>query len=270
MKPYHLVKTILLFSTAALLILPGCTHHTGLLRKLDTKQDERTREILQSAKVANEAGRQRVQMSDTNAVTDALIAYDLSASFLRRGQNIIGLPIADQTQVVMDLLSKNRSLREAAEDHERSRVAQEQKWAADRAQLEQKLLEMGAKYEAEKNASIVKRIWHWTISTFGIGGLIALCIFCPAAIPIITRIVGWVVSKFPALAGALGVVATKSFDAVVRGVQRTKSEWGSQDGDPKETLEANLSREMDHDHKLLVACRLPVVKKDLALRAAAA
>lgn len=80
------------------------------------------------------------------------------------------------------------------------------------------LMELGTKYEAEKNKTLWRRIKTALIGTFGLSGLIALCIFCPAVIPIITRALAWLVAKIPQLAGALGVVGKDAFDAVVKAV----------------------------------------------------
>lgn len=253
-----------------LFFLVGCTHNAANLKRVDTKQDERTREVIQAAKVANDIGHQRLASHETNSVVEAMIAYDLSATYLRRGQGIMGLPIVDQTAVVADLLSSNAKLKAAAEAVEKERVTQEQEWAQERAELNRKLLEMGAKYEEEHNKSIVRRVWGWLFSTLGIGGIIALCFLCPAVIPIFARMLAWVVGKFPKLAGAMGVVSTQAFDAVMRGIHRAKKEWGTDDADPKETLEVNLSREMDLAHKSLVEARLPLAEKQIALRGAVA
>lgn len=264
------MKMIRLIAIACLLTICGCTFFAAKQHRVETKQDERVREVVQAATVANQVGRERLVSKETNSIAEAMIAYDLSATFLRRGQTIVGLPIVDQSQQVADLLSSNRALKESAEAREHERVAQEQGWAAERAALLLRLQEMGAKYEAEKNKSIVRRVWGWLTGLIGIGGVIALMVLCPALIPIFGRLLGMVVSLFPKLAGMVGVVSTKAFDGVVRGLHRAKGEMNTNDANPTEALEINLSREMDRDHKNLVAARLPIAQKEIALRTAAA
>jgi hypothetical protein len=109
-----------------------------------------------------------------------------------------------------------------------------------------------------------------------IGGGDALFVFCPLALPLVGRGLGWLVGKLPGLASAAGVVSVKAFDAVVRGIEnakknssvaptvpvantyhaagdsrRDKTTWITQ-------LETQLSREMDAAHKALVRARKEV------------
>jgi hypothetical protein len=92
-------------------------------------------------------------------------------------------------------------------------------------------------------------------------------------LPIAGRVLGWMVGKLPGLASALGVVSVRAFDAVVRGIERTRSKGGAADAptiavansgrsDSRRDsatflpdLELNLSREMDAAHKALVRSR---------------
>ena len=92
------------------------------------------------------------------------------------------------------------------------------KLGAEVKKREAVLIEKGEKVEVQQNKNIVERFCHWSLSTFGVLGVVALCAFCPAAIPIVARIAGWLVSKIPALTGVMGVVGRKAFDAVVVGV----------------------------------------------------
>jgi hypothetical protein len=232
-------------------LLVGCTRNAARRNVVIAHEQERTRELIQGAKLANLVGRERLLTTASNE--QSLVAYDLSGNFLGRAQSVVGLPIVDQSEIVSALLSTNRALRLNAEQAERDKVAQEQSWRAERADYEGKLQEMGAKYEAERNRSIVRRFWRWLVSSIGIGGIIVLCVFCPAVIPIFGRLLGWLVSKVPQLAGALGVVSTKAYDAIVRGVENAKQEWHRSDAET--VLHSNLSSAMDESHKKLVRVR---------------
>jgi hypothetical protein len=239
------------------LLLAGCTRNAARRSIVIAREQERTRELIQGAKLANQVGRERLLSTGSNAVGSALVAYDLSSDLLGRGQSVLGLPVVDQSALVASLLSSNRTLRASAASLQRRHVVQEQAWAIERAEVEAKLFEMGQKYEAARNRSIVHRFWGWLVSSIGVGGIIALCVFFPALIPIFGRLLGWVVSKIPALAGAVGVVSTKAYDAVVRGVENAKKEWGRSDAEA--VLHKNLSQEMDESHKRLVRVRKAAV-----------
>ena len=114
------------------------------------------------------------------------------------------------------------------------------------------LMELGAQYEAERNKSLWRRIKTAIASTLGLGGLVALCIFCPAVIPILTRTLAWIVGKIPQLAGALGVVGKDAFDAVVKAVGHTRDQLKSTGSDSLHALDSNLRAETDASHKALI------------------
>lgn len=114
------------------------------------------------------------------------------------------------------------------------------------------LMELGAQYEAEKNKSLWRRIKTSIIGTLGLGGLVALCIFCPAVIPILTRALAWLVAKVPQLAGALGVVGKDAFDAVVKAAGHTRDQLKSTGSDSLHALDENLRAETDSSHKALI------------------
>lgn len=121
------------------------------------------------------------------------------------------------------------------------------------------LMELGEKYETERKKSLWLRIKTAAIGTFGLGGLIALCIFCPAVIPILTRALAWIVSKILQLAGALGVVGMNAFDAVVKAVGHTRDQLKSTNSDTLHALDSNLRDETDADHKALINQRRAVL-----------
>ena len=159
-----------------------------------------------------------------------------------------------------------------------NRLVQEQR------SLEEKLITMGERHEAQRNA----KISFWTrvvsLAVGPVGLLIALLLIFPAAAPVIGRLLAWAVGKLPALAGYMGVVGTKAFDATVRGIERFKNNSGLDAGlstsktpaakdhtagdnnmdrliepqgaeagvPPIEQLSTALSRSMDLEHKALV------------------
>ncbi|MGV3771992.1 MAG: hypothetical protein ACO1QB_03760 [Verrucomicrobiales bacterium] len=157
-------------------------------------------------------------------------------------------------------------------------------WLKKRANSQQRLLQAGL--EAEDARARKVRFWAKLAGfvSLPVAAMIALFVFVPAAIPICGRLLGWVVSKVPSLAGAAGVVSVKAFDAVVKGIERTRStastkisgvaptvstsalgteESGTSRRHPDgpalnawiAELELNLSRGMDQAHKALVQRR---------------
>jgi hypothetical protein len=248
MKLWEIFTLIVIFVVA--LLCSACSHNAARAANLAAPLGERVREHVAAARLANQEARLA-----TNAVRK-LMAYDLSEQFLVRAQALVGLPLEDQAARVRSLLEENEQLRAGAIVAEAERVKQEQAWRTEKAAYEAKLLEYGAKYEEQRNKSIVRRFWSWLTATFGIGGIVALCVFCPAAIPILLRVVAWLVNKVPALASAAGVVSRRAFDQVVTGIEKAKAHYEEQgDKQAVEVLSTHLSKAMDSDHKSLVRAR---------------
>lgn len=205
--------------------------------------------------------------ADALAVAPTNAPVNLAKTFVGRAQQIEGLPL-----VRYDVDSILGGARDAISDMS-ARIGRIDRLLAQRDDLERKLseaqarlAEMGRLYEAEKNRNIVKRVWRWAVATFGVGGVIALMVFFPFLIPIFTRIVGWIVSMFPKLAGFFGVVLTKSFDSVVRGVQKAKVKIDENKNKPPaatptpvEVIGDELSKSTDDSHKELIDARKEVL-----------
>lgn len=89
---------------------------------------------------------------------------------------------------------------EARHRHD-AKVIEDRKKAADR------LIELGKQKEQENNKNLVSRLWHWGLATFGLMGVIAICVLFPPIIPILMQVIGhiviWWFSHFPAIVGAL-------------------------------------------------------------------
>jgi hypothetical protein len=253
--------------TLSLLALIGCTSHAPKTKRLEAKQEERSRELNQSALVANQVNQRYmerlepdVKPTGTTNYTKAKAASELTGEFLRRNQNNVGLPVEDQTEQVKSLLSENSRLKAKSEVLEAEKEEQEILWRAEHRQHEAALIDMGQQVEKERNKSILRRLY----ASLGLTGIIAviagICIFFPAALPILMRMVAWLVGKIPALAAALGVVSKEAFDQIVRGVENGKAEIkrareANKVIDPIEALDSNLSKSMDNKHKVLVKAR---------------
>ena len=253
----RLVPSCLIPGFAVVLCASGCTHFAAARVKSHAALEEHSRAL-------------------TTAVVDALQLQppeqrDSYTGFAlrvaREDQRVEGLPLAPiGVEPFVEVNPTNLLPKIKAERALTVRFAEIEKLLAAEKRATDRLLDFGATHEQLQNASRLRWTRWLGGSSLLLGGLIALCVLFPASIPILGRILGWIVSKIPSLAGALGVVSVKAFDAVVRGIERTKTESGgstllpnqpvtTRAEDWSDQLHLNLSREMDAAHKALVRTR---------------
>ena len=196
----------------------------------------------------------------------------------RQDQRIEGLPLQPLDAPVLTSSPEVPATKEAWANL-RAQFRHQDRLIAEHRKVSAKLEEMGAAHETERN----NRILSWTKwvsgSLLSVGGLIALFVFFPFALPLAGRFLAWIVAKLPSLAGALGVVGTQAFDSVVRGIERAReSASGGEflnnqssgvapavsiaEGTSRRhsvasesPLALSLSRSMDAHHKALVRSR---------------
>jgi hypothetical protein len=236
------------------LVATGCTHVASKRAKTHSQLDEHSRAL-------------------TTAVVDSLQLQpreqrdnytEFALRVAREDQRIEGLPIdpipvepfvqADETHSLATLKA-GRALS--------TRFTEIEKLIAAEKKQTDRLIAFGETHEEIQNRTRARWAKWIGSGSLLIGGLVALCVFVPAAIPVLGRILGWIVSRIPALAGAFGVVGVKAFDAVVKGIERTKGEPSEVSRINNQTsvdswsekLHLNLSREMDSAHKALVHSR---------------
>jgi hypothetical protein len=256
------MKTGTLFLVGALgaSALTGCTHVAKSRNQTAAKLHEHSRAFTTAL-----VDTLQLQPTDQRDPYTTL-ALDLA----RTDQRIEGLPLKPiavepllaSASVTNLTAAQHRSARQAASVLEDRRSAVDQLLATERTRTDQ-LIAFGEKFEQERNQTRLSWFKRISLSTLLLGSLIALAIFFPAAIPILGRILAWLVGKIPALAGTLGVVSVNAFDAVVKGIERSRTtgaieKLGNQltTGElPLADLKLNLSREMDAAHKALVRRR---------------
>jgi hypothetical protein len=238
------MKTYCIVLLAAALFGQGCTQFARRHERMRAHLDEQSRALTTAIVDSLQSTREREPASD------------LALRLARQDQRIEGLPL-EPIAVAPLLEPGNESAQRALEKRESEieQLLRQERHSAERLQR------FGATFEAERNATR----WRWTRWAGGgsllIGGLVALVVFVPAALPIVTRFAAWIVGRIPALASALGVVSTRAFDAVVKAIERSKrapstTSWAnSAQGPSLEELHLNLSREMDATHKELVRSR---------------
>lgn len=152
----------------------------------------------------------------------------LALKLAKKDQRVEGLPLSvapvegilGVSPNVSDEVASAKKVKAAA-DLERRFTRIETLLAKER-RAEERLVSLGAEVDAERNAERM-RWWKWGgSSALLLAGLAALCVFFPAAIPLVGRVLGLLVTHMPGMAGATGVVSVKAFDAVVRAVERSK------------------------------------------------
>lgn len=243
-----------------LILSTGCTHFAAKRAQARAQLDEHSRAL-------------------TTAVVDSLTLQpaedrdsytEFALRVAREDQRIEGLPLDPiAVEPFVQPSATNALPKLQAERALGQRFTEIEKLLASERQQTEHLLEFGAAHEAERNRARVR--WTKWIggSSLLIGGLVAFCVFVPAALPILGRLLAWIVSKIPSAAGAFGVVSVQAFDAVVKGIERTKSNPPSNNAGLSNAavptvpaadswtslLHLNLSREMDAAHKALVRAR---------------
>lgn len=208
------MKTILLILAVAL----SCS--CAIMKPATSSQKNKEVKIVAvEEKLAEESRALTTGALDALAYAPTNRPTDLAKKFLQIDQQIEGVPAARID--VAGILATNKAAIDALE----KRLDVQQEWIEERAalriqlqQANEKLLELGKLYEQERARSTWKRIWSWTMGTFGIGGLIAIAIFFPAALPIMGAVASFVVSKIPAVVNLFGFVGKSAFDAAVKGV----------------------------------------------------
>jgi hypothetical protein len=240
----------LLFLSVCLSSTTGCSHVATNRAHADKALTKSNDELAEQSRALTTA------VVDSLAVAPQNPPTNLARRFAIADQEIEGLPL--------QRIPANAALAgdaHAAADIE-ARFTEINSLRAHNSQLAQALrerdaalMELGTKYEAERSKSLWRRFKTALIGTFGISGLIALCVFCPAVIPLLTRAVAWLVAKVPHLAGALGVVGKDAFDAVVKGVGQTRDLLKTVKSQDLKILDTNLRTETDRAHKELINVR---------------
>ena len=264
----------------------GCTHFATNRNKVNETLAEESRAL--TTAVVDSLQSQPANERDAYTVT--------ALAFAKQDQRVEGFPLKpfDVPALLAGMGITNNlpplsgpPAVEVAREEVAERFEKQDELLAKRAVVESRLIERGAQFEEERN----ERIKRWTkFGVWGttlIGGAIALFVFCPIALPICGRLLAWVVGKIPSLASAFGVVSVKAFDAVLRGIEKTKEQHArlepggpristaaptvpvanallaSSSGDSRrgqtiswiDQLHNHLSREMDAAHKTLVRAR---------------
>lgn len=211
--PWPGAVLVLLLAVGMVHGLAGCTFARGKAAKAGSAATANSSALTEESRALTTGAKDALDLAPTNA------PVNLAKRFLARDQQIEGLPV-ERIDVAALLATNAQAIallekRFAAQDEllrERATLA------AELAAANERLQDLGRRYEAERNQSIVRRVGRWLKGIFGVGGLIALVIFCPAVLPVLGSLVSFVVGKVPALVNLFGVVGKSAFDRVVVGV----------------------------------------------------
>jgi hypothetical protein len=270
----HSFRLVILVVAAAVLfslLSTGCTHRAARRQKLDAR-------LVEAARVNNEAARQAL---DLQPFTNRDACSETARAFVSQNQRVLGspvhpLPVPEILAQVEQARSTAQSnslpvapgivLQTAVSDALREPFAAQDRMLGRQRAVVERLTQMGAEAESTRNEKI--SFWARWIGrlTLPVAGLIALMVFVPAAIPILGRLLAWLVGKLPTLAGYVGVVGTNAFDATVKGIETWKQSSaagqpaGPTAAQPPALLNA-LSQSMDGSHKALVRARRNIVTR---------
>lgn len=244
----------LLFLSVCFCSITGCSHVATKRAQADKALTKSNEQLAEQSRALTTAVVDSLNLAPQNPPTN------LARRFAIADQEIEGLPL--NRIPVTAALSGDTNVANDIEDRFteiNSIRAHNKQLAQALRERDSALMELGVQYEAEKNKSLWFRIKTAIAGTLGFGGLIALCIFCPAVIPIITRGLAWIVAKVPQLAGALGVVGKDAFDAVVKAVGLAREELKRRGSADIYHLDTSLNTQTDQAHKDLIAQRRAVL-----------
>jgi hypothetical protein len=286
------VRTRLFLISAYLVCLLGCrtgleklNDSQGKTREAENALAEKDRQLDDKSKAYLHGGIAAVNRM-TNEEPAKLVASDL----LGKAQLIIGVPsvrdAGTMNSIVGGLLSQVEEERSKAFKLEANYFASVSKLQQDKeelkavltAQLEKERAvnaenaEKAAKWDELQKKNFLKRFWGWLTATIGIGGIIALCVLFPPAIPILMQGVGFIVRLVPSLYKWLGVVSSKTFNNVVAGLGsvRTTLKKEQLSGTPRtytpaevlQMMDAELAKATDKPDKALIDISRVAVQAD--------
>lgn len=265
----RLARTVLTPGLALSLFATGCTHRAATRQKLETK-------LIEAARVNNEAARQALELQP---FTHRDACSEAARAFVSQNERVLGspvrrLPVAEMITRVEQARSNAQTngvtaapgivLQRAVAGALREPFAAQDRVLREQREVVGRLVGMGAEAESARNTRI--SFWARWVGrlTLPVAGLIALMIFMPAVIPVLGRLLAWLVGKLPTLAGYVGVVSTNAFDATVKGIEAWKqtSAAGQPPGDTQQPVLLNaLSQSMDGSHKALVRVRRNAIRR---------
>jgi hypothetical protein len=271
-----------------LVVLAACSSPEKKTRKMQAAADSTAEQIKQGEDALVDKGKAYNFATGIalNRATNTEPAIEVAKDMNAKSQVLLGPPKPDDavtmTKIVDGKLSSDEGEQKKAE------------------KLESKFLDVIAKIQKEKDENEAKHAkelaalkeqnaqnaddaqkWrdyqrkHWLkriIASIGftglIAGLIALVIFVPVSIPILTRIAGALLKFFPAMGKVFGVVGMDTVDATVKGIGNIRSKLKLKPDEVytaeavRKLMDTELRDALDRHHKDLIEERRKVVAAD--------
>lgn len=256
--PSSLAPRIVALAMLAPLLFTGCAMQ-GRARARATQH------VLESARQNNQAVSESLELRPGPPDVHTRLAHALAS----QNERLLGAPreplnvpaLVEQARDPQDPHATNATNTTAAalrvHDTLAPVFAEQNRAFARQQDATARLVDRGLASEAAHNA----RLSFWARWTARLGlplaALIALLVFVPALIPVLGRLLAALVNWLPSLAGHVGVVGSRAFDATVRGIEQWKTSASTPDA--QSTLLDSLSRSMDAAHKQLVKQRKSAV-----------
>lgn len=178
---------------AGVLLLCGCS--TAGLR-----YDDSNKSLLESGKVYVHAANNSLPDNPSQA-----------KKYTEYAEDVLGIPEEEETPAQIE-----------------KRHQADRKIEAERDKAESKLIELGKQKEQENNRNIISRLWHWGLATFGLAGVIAVCVLFPPLIPFILQIVvhfaTWWFIHFPVILGTIYRTLYSATSDIYNVIKNSKSQ----------------------------------------------
>jgi hypothetical protein len=244
------------------LVLSGCSYNGSEKIKKETKIAAVDYNISEESRALT-TGIVDILNAQPDKDQYSMLAFD----FAKKDQSIEGMPSPSKRYNVEKLLSENIELKTAAQNEANARFLLVSKLVEEKKELQdelniikEKLIAKGQEKEREDNKNIIKKVWAWAISTLGIGGIIALCVFFPFLIPIFGSILSFIVGKIPSLINFVGVTSSKIVTNLASGINDVKKQVSQAKVENKlfsaeeveKMISDALSKKMDNDDKSII------------------
>lgn len=210
--------------------MTACSYLNKKLVSNTTQLNAKNADIEEEQKALTKATDDALKFVPKDVSTNNVISNAVTVAKITSAKNVElhGLPVKP---INVEAIATSPAIDKSAEYKELlARLDREQKLLEDKARIEaereklrDQLVDLGKKYEAEHNKSIITRIWEWTMGTIGIGGIIALCVLFPPALPILGSMLSWLIGCIPQLAHIFGVVGKNVLTNVTTGIEDFKS-----------------------------------------------
>lgn len=249
------MKTRLVLVLSVLLLGSGCAWLSNSVKRLTGQAEKQQEQLGEESKALTTGTVDALEMAPRDDK-----AVNMARELAKADQQIEGMP-RKRLPVAAALADDPAALKEMERRLAAIPVLQAElaETMAKLKEREGQLQELGKKYEEERATKLRTRIKRWALATLGVGGIVALVVFCPALIVPFGHFLAFLVGRIPKLAGAVGVVAKKGFDEVVEGVGKARAAMKEAQSKDKIILDDTLAENTSAWTKSLIESRRKVL-----------